>query len=120
MSKPAHPLIGWNNAGTTSNLYKMDGNQLVGFILPANTASTSVTFTMASSLSTAANSIFIPVADSSGSAISFTVTASTAKYYGFSQDQIAKFTGIEIIKMVMGSSEAVGFAAQLIIIPRQY
>lgn len=118
MGRPAYPQIGWTNAGTTSDLYKLDGNQLVGFITPSNIASSSITFTMVSSLS--GTPTFIPVADSAGSSISFTVTASTAKYYGFSQDQIAKFTGVEVFKVVGGSSEAQGLVLKLVIIPRQY
>lgn len=119
MSKPLYPLIGWNNAGTNSNLYKTDGNQVIGFIVPATFVSTSVTFQMITSLAST-TAVFVPVCDSSGSAISFTTTTATAKYYGFSQDQIAKFTGIEIIKMISGSSEISGVAVQLVVIPRQY
>ena len=119
MSKPSYPLIGWNNTGTKSNIYKLTGLQVIGFITPATIVSTSITFNIVTSEN---NNPVVPilVADSTGSAVSFTTTASKAQYYGFSQDQIAKFTGIELIQMVSGSSEAANSAFQLVLVPRQY
>lgn len=115
MSKPVYPYIQWLVTGTKSNILKCDGNQLVGFITPATFSSTAVTFEMTASMITP---IWVPIKDSSGSAISFTVT--TSSYYGFSQDQIAKFLGVEIFRFVGGSSETAGTLIQPILIPRQY
>jgi hypothetical protein len=116
MSKPNYPVVYWQNAGTTSNLIRLGGQQLIGFITPSTFSSTSVTFKMATDLN--ANPIVsVPVKDSSGSAISFTVT--TSSYYGFSADQIAKFQGIDNLQLVGGSSELQGTTVQLVLIPRQ-
>lgn len=117
--RPQYSKIKWTTTGTKSDLMKLDGNQLVGFLLPVTSVSTSFTFNMASTTAIASGSIaWIPVADSSGSVISFTTTTTTAKYYGFSQDQIAKFTGVEIVQMVGGSSEAANQNIQLVFLPR--
>lgn len=114
MGRPAYPTVQWQAAGTTSSMVKCDGNQLIGFITGGTLVSTAITFSMAPSTT----ATFVPVKDSGGSAISFTVT--TSGYYGFSQDQIAKFTGVEIFKFVGGSSEAAGTTIQPVFIPRQY
>lgn len=117
--RPALPTIPWTTTGTKSGLFKLDGNQLVGFYLPATIASTSITFNTALTTSIGSGSIvWVPVADSSGATLSFTVTASTAKYYGFSQDQIAKFSGVELLQMVAGSSETANQIIKLAILPR--
>lgn len=119
MARPSYSTIAWPTTGKTSSPFKMDGNQIVGFFLPATIASTAITFKAA--LTTNINSgsiVWYPVCDSSGSAISFTVNAATADYYGFSQDQIAKFSGIELIQMNAGSSETANQSIQLAIIPR--
>lgn len=115
MSKPAYPVVQWQIAGTSSSFVKCDGMQLVGFVTGGTLVSTTMTFSMEPAITSAA---FIPVKDSTGAAISFTVT--TSGYYGFSQDQIAKFTGVEIFKFVGGSSEAAGTTIQPVLIPRQY
>jgi hypothetical protein len=119
MSRPAFPKIQWNNVGTVSGPFKLDGNQIVGFYLPNTTVSTSITFNAATTESIASGGIvWYPVKDSTGAAISFTVTASAYGYYGFSQDQIAKFTGVELLQMVAGSSEAANQNILVSIIPR--
>lgn len=115
MSKPVHPVIQWLITGTKSNILKCDGNQLVGFITPATFSSTAITFEMTATMT---SPIWVPVKDSGGSAISFTVT--TSSYYGFSQDQIAKFNGVEVFRFVGGSSETAGTLIQPILIPRPY
>lgn len=116
MGRPAYPIIGWTNIGKVSDMVKMDGNQLVGFIVPATFVSTAVTFSMA----TSSSGTFIPIADSGGSTISFTTTTLTAAYYGFSADQQSKFLGAEIIKMNTGTNEAAGIQVRFVVIPRQY
>lgn len=118
MSKPAFPTVAWKATGTSSDIVRCDGNQLVGFVTGATLSSTAMTFSMATTLASAGNPTFVPVKDSGGSAISFTVAPSG--YYGFSQDQIAKFTGVEAFKFVGGSSEAIGTTIQAVLIPRQY
>lgn len=121
MGRPANATIAWPTTGTKSQAFKLDGNQLVGFYLPVTIASTSITFNAATTINVNGASVnWVPIADSSGTTISFTVTASTAKYYGFSQDQIAKFTGVELLQMVAGSSEVANQTIQLVIIPRRY
>ena len=116
MSKPNYPKAYWQVSGTTSNFVHTAGQQVIGFITPSTFASTAVTFTMSASLNDNPP-VFVPVKDSTGSAISFTVT--TSSYYGFSADQIAKFQGVEVFKVVGGSSEAQGTTVQLVLIPRQ-
>lgn len=116
--RPSYLLVPWPTTGTKSQVVKLDGNMLVGFVMPATIASTSLTFNMTSTLSVANQVTWYPVADSSATTISFTLTASTAKYYGFSQDQIAKFTGVEVFQMVAGSSEAANQAIYAILLPR--
>lgn len=120
MSKPAFPVVQWQVAGTSSSMVKCDGNQLIGFVTGGTLVSTTMTFSMVPSTAAGGSTgpTYIPVKDSSGLAISFTVT--TNSYYGFSQDQIAKFTGVEVFKFVGGSSEAAGTTIQPIIVPRQY
>lgn len=117
MGRPAYPTKTWNVAGTDSEIIKLDGNQLIGFITGATLISTTMTFKMAPTLAVTSPA-FVAVKDSGGSAISFTVT--TSSYYGFSQDQIAKFDGVEIFKFVGGSSEAAGTTIQAVFVPRQY
>jgi hypothetical protein len=118
MGRPAYSLVPWTTTGTKSAPVKLDGNQVVGFILPATIASTSIKFNAATTLNVASSVTWYPINDSSGAAVSFTVNAATAGYYGFSQDQIAKFTGAELLQMVAGSSETANQAIYLIIIPR--
>lgn len=118
MARPAYPLVPWPNTGTKSAPINFDGNQLVGFFLPATIASTSIKFNVATTKNVTTSIAWVPVNDSGGSVISFTVNASTAGYYGFSQDQIAKFTGVELLQMVAGSSETANQNIQLAIIPR--
>lgn len=118
MARPSYSLVPWTTAGTKSAPIKLDGNQAVGFILPVTIASTSIKFNAATTLNVASSVTWYPVNDSTGAAVSFTVNASTAGYYGFSQDQIAKFTGAELLQMVSGSSEAANQVIYLVIIPR--
>lgn len=119
MSRPAYPTIPWTVTGTKSGPFALDGNQLIGFILPSTIASTSIKFNMATTKNISTGGIvWIPVDDSSGAQLSFTVNASTAAYYGFSQDQIAKFTGVELLQVVAGSSETANQNIQMVIIPR--
>ena len=71
MSKPSYPVIPWTLSGKVSGQFHLDGNQLVGFVLPATIASTAITFNMATSRD-ASPIVWVPVNDSSGSVISFT------------------------------------------------
>lgn len=119
MGRPAYPKISWNNTGKTSDPFKLDGNQIIGFFLPATIASTAITFKTTPSLATNPV-VWYPVDDSGGSVISFTVNAATAAYYGFSADQQSKFLGVEVLQMNAGTSETAGQNIQLAIIPRQY
>lgn len=119
MGRPAYPAVNWQTAGTTSQMVKCDGNQLIGFITGATLVSTTMTFSMVQSAvlaQTASN--FLPVKGSAGTAISFTVAPNG--YYGFSADQVNIFTGVEIFKFVGGSSEAAGTSIEAVFIPRQY
>lgn len=119
MSRPTYPVIPWPTAGSTSSPITLDGNQVVGFFLPTTIASSTIKFNAANTKNISGGGIiWVPINDSSGAQISFTVNASTAGYYGFSQDQIAKFTGVEILQMVAGSSEAANQNIRLVIIPR--
>lgn len=119
MAKPQYSVIPWTKTGTTSGPFSLDGNQLVGFILPATIASTAIKFNMATTKNISSGGIvWNPVDDSSGSQLSFTVNAATAAYYGFTQDQVAKFSGIELLQMVAGSSEQANQTIQMVIIPR--
>lgn len=119
MPRPAYPTIAWPTAGTKSAPWIATGNQVVGFFLPATIASTSIKFNAGTTLDISSSIIWYPVNDSSGAQISFTVNASTAGYYGFSADQIAKFSGLGLLQMVAGSSEAANQLIQLAILPRQ-
>lgn len=94
---------------------KLVGQQIIGIITPSTFVSTAITFNMCPDLN-AAIVLSLPVKDSSGSAVSFTVT--TSGYYGFSQDQIAKLSGVENIQPVCGSAETTGATLQLVLIPR--
>ena len=116
MARPSYTLVPWTKTGTTSGIVNLTGNQLIGFVLPSTIASTAITFNMALAMDKV--STLAPVADSTGNTISFTVTATTFKYYGFSQDQIAKFNGVEILQMVAGSSETLNQSIYLVTIPR--
>ena len=120
MSKPSYHLVPWTVAGKTSGPMELNGNQIVGFILPSTIASTAITFNTSTSVGSYSGTgiTWFPVCDSSGAAVSFTVNASTADYYGFSQDQIAKFTGVENIQMAAGSSEAANQKIYIVMIPR--
>lgn len=116
MGRPAYPVVKWQVTGTTTPLVKCDGNQLVGFITGPTLSSTTMTFNDVSSFNQSATPV--PIKNSAGTAISFTVT--TNSYYGFSQDQTAQFTGVEVFQFVGGASETAGTTIQPIFIPRQY
>lgn len=118
MSTPAYPIVSWKAAGASSDILKLNGNQIIGFITGATLVSTTMTFSMVPALSTATNPAFIPVNGSAGTPISFTVAPN--QYYGFSADQQSIFVGVEVLKFVGGSSEAVGTTIRAVIIPRQY
>lgn len=92
----------WPAAGEKSKAVALSGNTLCGFITPSDLTGTAITFEMAEKI----DGTYVPVKDSGGSAISFTVAASG--YYGFKQDQIAAFIGVRFVKVVSGSSEAAG------------
>lgn len=98
--KPSYADATWPAAGTKSKAVDLCGVTACGFITPATLTSTAITFEMSDKI----DGTYVPVKDSSGSAISFTVAASG--YYGFNQNQIAAFTGIGFVKLVGGSSEA--------------
>ena len=116
--RPAYSTIAWPATGTTSAPFKLNGNQLVGFFLPATIASTTISFKAAPTDNIASGSIpWYPI-NSSSALISFTVHASTADYYGFSADQMAQFEGVELIQMVAGSSETANQNIMLAILPR--
>lgn len=114
MSLPNYPKFYWQNAGTASNTLKITGQQLIGFIIPAIFASTTISFKMSVSNNTP---LWVPVKNSSG-LISFTVSANTADYYGFTQDQKAAFEGCDLLQILSGSSEVVNTAVQAVTIPR--
>jgi hypothetical protein len=85
----------------------MQGQTVCGFFTPAVFASTAVTFSVCDTK----DGTYVPLKDSSGSAISFTV--STSGYYGFKNDQISAFQGVKFLKAVGGSSEAAGTVVKL-------
>lgn len=101
MTSPAYADASWPAAGTKSAPVSIPGAQLVGFVTPSDLTSTAITFEMSPDINTP---VWVPVKDSSGSAISFTVT--TSGYYGFNSNQIDAFRGIQHLKVVGGSSEA--------------
>lgn len=107
MPTPSYAQLNWRAAGTTSDPIELAGQTVLGFITPGTLTSTSVTFTACDTI----DGTYVPVKDSSGSAISFTVT--TNGYYGFKYDQIGAFLGIRFLKMVGGSSEAAGRQVKL-------
>lgn len=107
MSTPAYPQVNWRAAGTKSDPIELYGQVLVGFYTPGTLSSTAFTFEASDRI----DGTYVPVKNSSGSAISFTVAASG--YYGFSEDQIAAFQGVQCLKVVGGSSEAAGRQVKL-------
>lgn len=116
MSRPNYVAAVIPAGGTKPVTFtKLVGQQIIGIITPASTVSTAITFNMCPDLD-ATTVLSLPVKDSSGSAISFTVASSG--YYGFSQDQIAKFSGIENVQPVCGSTETNGLTLKLVLIPR--
>lgn len=118
MGRPAYPTVSWKAAGTSSDIAKLDGNQIVGFVTGATLVSTTMTFSMVPTLATATNPVFVPVNSSAGTPLSFTVAPN--QYYGFSADQQSQFLGVEVFKFVGGSAEAVGTTIRPVFIPRQY
>jgi len=120
MSTPAHQKVSWSNTGKKSDPIKLDGNQLVGFFLPSSIASTSISFNATPTLAVSSLTIpWSPVWTSSG-VFSITVSAAAANYYGFTQDQTALFSGVNLLQMVANSSETANQNIQLSIIPRRY
>lgn len=108
MTSPAYADAAWHAAGTKSQPVSVPGAQVVGFVTPSDLTSTAITFEMAPDINTP---VWVPVKDSSGSAISFTVT--TGGYYGFNENQVAAFRGVQHLKVVGGSSEAAGRVVKL-------
>lgn len=108
MTQPAYADASWPAAGTKSDPVSIPGAQVVGFVTPGTLSGTAFTFEMATDINTPT---WVPVKDSSGNAISFTVAASG--YYGFSENQIAAFRGIQHLKVVSGSSESAGRLVKL-------
>lgn len=115
MSKPSYLPLTLNVAGKLSPWLGLEGKKAIGFITPANLVSTALTFNMTPSQ--AANPIVSVPVKNSASSTSFTVTTST--YYGFTQDQMATFEGVENIQANCGTSEAQGVSILLVVIPRQ-
>lgn len=104
-------------SGTTPvNWASLSGQQLVGFIIPASMTSTAITFNMSPDLNAATISS-VPVAASSGSTISFTISTS-AIYVGFTNDQFKQFEGVENVKIVCGSTESSARTIYLVTLPR--
>jgi hypothetical protein len=122
--RPAYPTIAWPTTGKNSAPFSLNGNMLVGFIVPATIASTAISFNTAltKDISSSMLSIaWVPVKDaaaSSATTLSFTIASSTAAYYGFSQDQIQKLSGTEVLQMVANSSETANQSIQLVLLPR--
>lgn len=108
MTSPAYADANWKAAGTKSDPVSIPGAQLVGIVTPGTFASTAVTFEMATDINTPT---WVPVKDSSGSAISLTVA--TNSYYGFNANQIDAFRGVQHLKVVGGSSEVANTKVKL-------
>lgn len=81
---------------TTSPEVDLGGSTLVGLFMPAAFTGTAITFTTAATT----GGTFVAVYDSSGNAISATV--STSRYVALSP---TTFAGLRFIKLVSGSSE---------------
>lgn len=107
MATPTYPALNWRAAGTKSDPITLSGQTVVGFFTPGTFASTAVTFEAAET----PDGSYVPVKDSSGAAISFTV--STSGYYGFKNDQMTAFIGLRNVRMVGGSSEAAATVVKL-------
>jgi len=78
----------------------LHGGVLYGIYLPAEFDGTALSFTSAP----ASDGTFVPVKDSGGSAISFSVTASG--YYGLKADQVAVLKGCRFLKLVSGTNQS--------------
>lgn len=115
MSRPNYVPVTIPAGGTKQLAFtKLVGQQVIGLLTSTPLVSTAITFNMEISTDTP---VVLPVKDATtGSAISITVA--TSGYYGFSQDQIAKFSGVENIQPVCGSTETTGTTLQLVVIPR--
>lgn len=107
MATPSYSQLNWRAAGTTTDPIQLSGVVAAGFFTPAALVSTTMTFSACDTF----DGTYVPVKDSSGSAISFTVAPSG--YYGFKNDQICAFYGVKFLKMVGGSAEAANTVAKL-------
>lgn len=108
MTAPSYADATWDAAGTKSKPVSVPGAQVVGIVTPGTLSSTAITFEMATDIN---SPTWVPVKDSSGSAISLTVT--TSSYYGFNANQIDAFRGVQHLKVVGGSSESAGRVIKL-------
>lgn len=84
-------------SGTTSNAVDLEENDLVGVIFPASMTGTSVTITMAASLTGTYNTHY----DQSGSAVTISVVNGSAAI-----DNLAHTAGLRFIKLVSNGTEA--------------
>lgn len=107
MATPSYAQTIIRAAGTTTDAIGLAGQTVVGFITPHVFASTTITFSMCDTI----DGTYITIKDSSGSAVSFTV--STDGYYGFKYDQIGAFLGVRFLKVIGGSSEAANTVVKL-------
>lgn len=96
--------------GTKSKLLKLSGQQVVGFYTDSAIVGTTITFEMSPNLD-AATILSLPVKVTAGTAVSFTVT--TSGYYGFTADQVSQLNGIDILRVVSGSTETAGTTVNL-------
>lgn len=85
------------SSGTTTAEIDLEGSTLVAIRTPASLASTSITFTVA----TSSGGTYVPLKDSSGNAISVS-TSGTASQHALAP---ADFAGVRYVKAVCGSTE---------------
>lgn len=96
----AYPTVTIASGAAASGALDLHGGVLYGFYLPAEFDGTALTFTTAP----AADATFVPVKDSGGSAVSFTVAASG--YYGLKADQVNVLKGCRFLKLVSGTNQS--------------
>ncbi|MBX9583664.1 MAG: hypothetical protein K2X87_25460 [Gemmataceae bacterium] len=100
----SHPHVTWPAAGTTSKAVALAGQTICGLYLPSGFAGTAVSFTACDT----PDGTYVAVKDDTGTAISYTVSASS-----FCRIRPSDLAGIQFLKVVSGSSEAAGTAAKL-------
>lgn len=88
------------NAGTTSNAVDVGSGplQIVGLVIPALTASTAVTFTVANK----ATDTFVPLYDDAGDAVSAPASTSAARAVSL---QPYHFAGWRFVKCVVADAQ---------------